>query len=224
MNNNLVIVVGKSSTGKSTMIKDLDPNSTFIINCLGKNLPFRGSKVLYNAEKKNIKAVNNYEHVVATLKKINADFPHIKTIVIDDAGYILNREIMFRADEKNFDKYTSLAQHMFFVVDEVANLRDDVKVVMMFHQEDADDINQSAEIKVPSKMMRNYYYPSELTDVCVFTHVEYNDDDTETYNLVVNKTKKYPLAKTPAGMFEEKVIPASLKSLLDTIDEYNKKL
>jgi len=216
-----LIVAGRSNTGKSTMISTLDSDTTFVINCLGKNLPFRGSKVLYSPEKKNIIQANNYEHVSAALIKISKDMPHIKTIVVDDADYILNTELMDRADEKNFDKFSSLAQHMFYVLNTVEKLRQDLRVILIFHQEDSDDGMQSAEIKVPSKMMKNYYHPAELTEICVFTNVVFNDDDTETYQLVVNKTKKYPLAKTPAGMFENKVIPANLKTLLDTIDEYN---
>jgi hypothetical protein len=219
-----LIIAGKSNTGKSTMIRDLDPKSTFIINCLGKNLPFQGSKVLYNKENGNIGSYNGYEKVVNALIKISADLPNVKTIVIDDAGYIINTELMDRADEKNFDKHTALAQHMFMVLNTISKLRDDLRIILMFHQEDLDDLNQTADIKIPSKMMKNYYHPAELTEICVFTNVEYNDDDTETYNLVVNKTKKYPLAKTPAGMFKEKVIPANLNVLLDTINSYNNKI
>lgn len=219
-----LIIAGKSNTGKSTMIKELDPKTTFIINCLGKNLPFQGSRVLYNPENKNIKNTNNYEEIQNALIKISKDFPHIQNIVIDDAGYIINTELMNRADEKNFDKHTALAQHMFMVLDTISKLRADLKVILMFHQEDLDDANQTADIKIPSKMMKNYYHPAELTEICVFTNVEYNDDDTESYNLIVNKTKKYPLAKTPAGMFKEKVIPANLNTLLDTINVYNNKV
>jgi hypothetical protein len=218
-----ILIAGKSNTGKSSLIKDLDPTTTFVINCLGsKDLPFRGANVLYNAEKKNIISVKHYEKVVIALKKVAMDYPHIKTILVDDAGYIINTELMDRADEKNFDKHTALAQHMFYVMNTAESLRDDLKVVFIFHQEDLDD--QTADIKVPSKMMKNYYHPAELSTICVFTAVEFNDDDTEEYKLVVNKTKKYPLAKTPLGMFKEKVVPANLKTLLDTIDNYNNKI
>ena len=38
--------MGESGTGKSTSIRNLDPKTTFIINIVGKPLPFRGGKKL----------------------------------------------------------------------------------------------------------------------------------------------------------------------------------
>ena len=51
---NIIMLLGKSSTGKSTSIKGLDPKETVVINVLGKRLPFKGSNALYNKENKNL--------------------------------------------------------------------------------------------------------------------------------------------------------------------------
>ena len=50
---NLVAVVGAPGTGKSSSMRNLNPSETYVINILGKPLPFKGSASKYNAEKKN---------------------------------------------------------------------------------------------------------------------------------------------------------------------------
>ena len=46
-------IVGTSGSGKSTSIKHLNPEETYIINTASKELPFKGSSKLYNTDKKN---------------------------------------------------------------------------------------------------------------------------------------------------------------------------
>ena len=45
---NNCIILGRSGTGKSTSIKNLNPKETVIFNVLKKRLPFKGSNALYN--------------------------------------------------------------------------------------------------------------------------------------------------------------------------------
>ena len=51
---NIVMLLGKSGTGKSTSIKTLNPKETIVINTLKKRLPFKGSAGMYNVENKNL--------------------------------------------------------------------------------------------------------------------------------------------------------------------------
>lgn len=90
---NCVIVMGKSGTGKSTSIKGLDSKETVVMNLLGKKLPFKGSKALYNLENKNLIQVGDYNEIIANLKGINEHGLQIKNIVIDDAIYVMRRSI-----------------------------------------------------------------------------------------------------------------------------------
>lgn len=52
MSSKLIGVVGETGTGKSTAIKHLNPEETYIINVASKELPFRGSEKLYNTKRK----------------------------------------------------------------------------------------------------------------------------------------------------------------------------
>ena len=42
-----VLILGNSGTGKSTSIRNLNPDETFVIKCVEKPLPFKKSEKLY---------------------------------------------------------------------------------------------------------------------------------------------------------------------------------
>ncbi|MCF0114418.1 MAG: AAA family ATPase, partial [Erysipelotrichaceae bacterium] len=89
---NVILIMGKSGTGKSTSIKTLNPDETVIINPLGKMLPFRGSNKLYNAEKKNSFQVSDWQQIINYLNSINTNVPNVKNIVLDDILYCMRTE------------------------------------------------------------------------------------------------------------------------------------
>lgn len=51
---NIVGIVGEPGTGKTTSFRNMDPDSTYIINVQGKPLPFKGSASSFNRDKKNL--------------------------------------------------------------------------------------------------------------------------------------------------------------------------
>lgn len=93
------IICGETGTGKSSSIKNLNPDETYIINTLNKPLPFKGSKSLYNTDKKNTKSTDSYSDIQGILKAINDNAPHIKNVIIDDVGFIMTTELFARAKE-----------------------------------------------------------------------------------------------------------------------------
>jgi hypothetical protein len=218
----VVILAGESNTGKSSSIETLPPEETFIINCLNKPLPFRGSANKYNAENRNISSKNTYKQVQELLLHLSKDRPEIKKVVVDDAGFIMAIENMARAMEKGYDKFTEIAQHMYYVLNTAISLRDDLTIVFMLHSklDELNALNNVYKLDLPGKMIEERFDPQKVCTVVVFTEVEYNDDGTETYNFVVNKTPKFTMAKTPRGMFDTKRIPQDLNLLLDTVSEY----
>ncbi|MBQ5476117.1 MAG: hypothetical protein IIT65_15935 [Lachnospiraceae bacterium] len=46
---NLIAIVGASGSGKSTSVRNLNPEETFIINVASKPLPFKGWKTNYTS-------------------------------------------------------------------------------------------------------------------------------------------------------------------------------
>jgi ABC-type dipeptide/oligopeptide/nickel transport system ATPase component len=216
----LIGIVGPSGSGKSTSLESMNPETTYVINILGKDLPFRGSREAYNSERRNYFSSDNYGEIIQVLKAISEKRPEIDTIIIDDAGFIMQTEFFARAGEKGYDKFSEIGQHMFQVLNTAKNLRDDLHIVFLFHAENvfSGQIIVDSRIKTIGRMLDDKYEPQALMTVCLFTRVEEVDGVT-TYNFVTNKFEKYP-AKSPKGLFEDNLIPNDLNLVINKLKEY----
>ena len=221
MSSKLIGIVGQTGTGKSTSIKHLNPKETYIINVAKKELPFKGSEKLYNAEAKNYKEVDDANEITRLLLTISDKAPHIKNIIIEDSNYIMGFNMLARATEVGFTKFTIMAKDMVELFREARRLRDDLKVFYFTHPETIEDGGEiiGYKIKTAGKLIDNQIVLEGLLTVCLYTFVEESKDGTATYNFVTNRFKKYP-AKSPDGMFAEIKIPNNLQEVVNAIDEY----
>lgn len=223
MASKLIGIVGPTGTGKSTAIKHLDPKETYIINVAKKELPFKGAEKLYNLDAKNYKEVDDAIEITRLLKTISEKAPHIKNIIIEDSNYIMGFNMMAKATEIGFTKFTLMARDMVDLFREARRLRDDLKVFYFTHPETIEDGGEiiGYKIKTAGKMIDNQIVLEGLLTVCLYTNVDETKDGTATYSFVTNRYKKYP-AKSPDGMFADIKIPNNLQLVVDTIDEYYK--
>ena len=221
MASKLIGIVGATGTGKSTSVKHLDPKETYIINVAKKELPFKGAEKLYNAEAKNYKEVDDANEITRLLKTISDKAPHIKNIIIEDSNYIMGFNMLARATEVGFTKFTIMAKDMVELFREARRLRDDLKVFYFTHPETIEDSGEiiGYKIKTAGKLIDNQIVLEGLLTICLYTHVEESKDGTATYNFVTNRFKKYP-AKSPDGMFADIKIPNNLQQVVNAIDEY----
>ena len=221
MASKLIGVVGQTGTGKSTSIKHLNPAETYIINVAKKELPFKGAEKLYNAELKNYKEVDDANEISRLLKTISEKAPHIKNIVIEDCNYIMGFNIISKATEVGFTKFTLMARDMVDLFREARRLRDDIKVFYFTHPETIEDGGEIVgyKIKTAGKMIDNQILLEGLLTMCLYTFVEDNKDGSASYNFLTNRFRKFP-AKTPDGMFTDLKIPNNLQLVADTIDKY----
>lgn len=223
MASKLIAIVGSTGTGKSTSIKHLDPKETYIINVAKKELPFKGADKLYNTENKNYKEIDDANEITRLLKTISEKAPHIKNIIIEDSNYIMGFNLMAKATEVGFTKFTLMARDMVDLFRATRSLRDDLKIFYFSHPETVEDGNEIVgyKIKTAGKMIDNQIGLEGLFTICLYTYVEETKDGVCNYHFVTNRFKKYP-AKSPDGMFSEIKIPNNLKIVADTIDEYYK--
>jgi len=221
MSSKLIGIVGQTGTGKSTSIKHLDPKETYIINVAKKELPFKGSEKLYNADSKNYKEVDDANEITRLLKTISEKAPHIKNIIIEDSNYIMGFNMVAKATETGFTKFSLMAKDMVDLVRTARTLRDDLIVFYFTHPETIEDGGEIVgyKIKTAGKLIDNQINLEGLFTVVLYTNVDENKDGTASYSFVTNRHKKMP-AKSPDGMFTELKMPNNLQIVVEKIKEY----
>ncbi len=222
---NKILVLGNSGSGKSVSMQNLDPATTWITNVIGKQLPFRGWKSKYTmfdrtTKEGNMVAVHSHDEVIKSMEYA-ASRPEIKTIVVDDAQYIMSYEFMARAKEQGWTKFSDIAQHMFDVLICPDKLRDDLTVIFLSHSEEiVVDGKALVKMKTIGKMLDDKITIEGLFTI-VLLCVSYKNTESEMEYVFVTKSNGTNPAKTPMGMFKEITIPNDLKAVLDRVEEYN---
>lgn len=224
--------MGKSGGGKSTSIRTLDPKKTFIINSLGKDLPFEGSADMYTIWNKetnpegNMIVTTNAQVVIQWLKFISEKMPHITTIVIDDNTQQSVMEYMRRIKETTWDKWNDIAANMINIAQLCTSLREDLMVFVLHHVSEVGDgilENKSQKAMTLGKLVDDKLGGYEtLFTVILLAKKEPTKDDDIDYVLLTRDADS--TVKTPMGMFENKKIPNDLNLVRETIFKfYNKK-
>jgi ABC-type dipeptide/oligopeptide/nickel transport system ATPase component len=228
-----IAIVGASGSGKSTSLRNLDPKSTFIINVTGKSLPFPSFKKNYTLFKQdpetkkfvgNLYNTSDVKKIAQALKIIDKTRPDIKVVVLEDAQYLMGFEMMDRANEKGYDKFSQISANFYSVLKEIMNMRDDLKVCVITHSENiGDSTNPSYKIKTVGKMLDTFITIEGLFTYVLFTEVIRTEDANGKkieYKFITNSDGT-TTAKTPMGCFEDLYIDNDLKYVLEKIDEYN---
>lgn len=221
MSSKLVGIVGGTGTGKSTSIKHLNPEETYIINVAKKELPFKGSEKLYNVEKKNYKEVDDANEISRLLKTISEKAPHIKNIILEDSNYVMGFTMLDKAMEKGYEKFSVMAKDTVTMIRTAKQLRDDIIVFYFSHPDTVEDGGEiiGYKMKTSGKLIDSQINLEGLFTMVIYTNVDENKDGTASYQFVTNRYKKYP-AKSPDGMFAETKIPNNLQLVVNTINEY----
>jgi hypothetical protein len=220
-----VIILGASGTGKSTSIKTLNPDETVVLNVLGKDLPFKGSRANYTREKKNLIQTSNWDSISTMMQSISKNMPNIHNIVIDDAIYIMRTEFFDRSKERGFDKYNELADHFRRIIAAGNQLRSDIAVFMMLHTEsiEADGSVVGYKASTVGKLLDKMYNPIESVSITLFSQPKYDDKGKPTFGFWTHPMKVNGIeipAKSPDEMFEDDFIPNSLQLVIDKMKEY----
>lgn len=221
---NVVMLLGKSGTGKSTSIKTLNPEETVIVNVLGKKLPFKGSGNLYSTDKKNLFRVDDYQKMIELLQACNTQ-SKIKNIILDDCIYIMRKEYFKRAKETGYTKYTELAQHFQQIISTCEQMRDDINVFMILHSEDVQSEKTTVGYKVSTigQLLDSQYNPIEVVPMVLYSAIKFDEKGNPTYGFYTHATMEGTAqipAKTPDGMFTEDFIPNDLGAVVKAMNEY----
>jgi|TARA_R100000479_G_scaffold89330_2_gene43749 hypothetical protein len=222
-----VLIIADSGSGKSTSMRTLDPQNTVIINIANKPLPFKGWKSKYTPMNKenpkgNLVSVSSAAGVAKAMKHVNDNMPHITTLVVDDWQYMSSFEYFDRAQEKGYDKFTSIAANLAHVAKLPKDMRSDLTIFFLTHSEESTDINGHKRVKAKTvgKMIDNALTLEGLFSIVLFGKVRKDDDGVLEYGFETQNNGENT-CKSPMGMFEEPFIPNDLAYVLDCIDKYD---
>ena len=219
------LIIANSGSGKSTSIRNLNPEETFIINPANKTLPFRGWKKNYKLITKenkngNMSNVCSAAGIIKCMKHVNANMPHIKNLIIDDWQYMSAFEYFDRAHEKGYDKFTQIATNLAAVARMPRELREDLYVFFMTHSEEI-DVNgvKFVKAKTVGKMIDNSLTLEGLFSTVLFGVVKKLDDGTIKYGFET-QTNGENSCKSPMDMFDETFIPNDLQYVIGCMKAY----
>lgn len=139
---NIIGLVGLSNSGKSTSLKYLNPEETFIISCTNKQLQIPGFRKKYpkisvdNGKLYgNWLVSNNYEQITKIMKVVSKTRPEIKVICLDDTNYLLSNETFQNALVKGYEKFSVMSKNYYDLIQTCQDLREDLTVVFISHIE-----------------------------------------------------------------------------------------
>lgn len=195
----LCMVYGQSGTGKSTSLRNFSEDEVAVINVSGKPMPFRNKLKTYNTD--------DYGKILGAIKKTER-----KSIVIDDATYLMTNEFMRNAKVVGYQKYTDMAVNFNNLIEAASKLPDDVIVYFVGHSEQADDGRE--HFKTIGKMLDNYVTVEGKFTIVLKTVVQDGKYCFSTHN------NGQDTVKSPMGLFEQDYIDNDLKVVDTAIREY----
>lgn len=199
MNSVPVLLIGQSGSGKSTSLRNFKGEEIAVVNVLGKPLPF----------KSDIKAGKCDDY--ATILKAIANTPK-KTIVIDDANYLITNEFMSKSSVKGYDKYNDMANNFWNLINGIKNIQGGKTVYLIMH-EDTDEYG-NVKPKTIGKLLDDKCNIQGLFTICIRALF---DNGNYTFRL---KTNGQDCVKTPFGMFETDSMENDLKEFDKVVREY----
>ena len=195
-----VLLIGGSGSGKTTSFRNMPASETAIINVTNKPLPYRdkGQKVV---------STRDYAQIMSAIKGTKK-----KAIIIDDSGYLMSFENFDKANVKSYDKFTTMAQNYYKLIESARDLDNEKICYIVMHEELDED--GKLKPKAIGKMLNQ-----QLCIEGLFTIVLRYKYENGQY-LIQTKTDGSSVVKSPIDLFEDNEIPNDLYEVDKKIRNY----
>lgn len=206
-----VLILGESGTGKSTSLRNLNPEECFLIQSVKKPLPFRNNWRDWDGNGSGHVIHTDDTNVISTI--INGASKYDRDIIIiDDFQYIMANEFMRRSQEVGYTKFTEIAKHVWELITCAQNASPSTTVYFLSHTESTDDGKVKA--KTIGKLLDD-----KITIEGLFTIVLRSLVDDGKYQFATQNSGM-DTVKSPMGMFNDRFIDNDLNTVDQTIREY----
>jgi hypothetical protein len=208
-------VMGESGSGKTTSMRNLDPKTTFYIDCDKKGLSWKGWKKQY-VKDENYFTTDSPTNVIQILKAVNNNekYKHIRTVVIDTINGVMVAEEMRNAKVNGFGKWTDLAQYVWSIFDYCLTMRDDLNVIILAHSiTDTDDNGVVfTHIRTNGRKLEKIVLESKLTTVLLALC----KDGKYIFKTAADRSS----VKTPMGSFSSDEIDNDIVKVIKALEEF----
>lgn len=200
-----VLVYGRSGSGKSRSLKNFGEEEITLINVESKPLPFRKKfRYVVNTDK--------YEKVFEALNRTPS-----KTIVIDDAGYLLTNMFMRGHSSRGsgastFDLYNDIGDSFWRLIKYIKALPEGKIVYIVMHEEESD--NGGVKLKMLGKLLEQKVCVEGMVTIVIRCMC----DESRHYFRTANSGSD--ITKAPEDMFGEDEIENDLKAVDTAIRKY----
>lgn len=204
------LILGSSGSGKTTSLRNLPPESTLLIQCIKKPLPFRakGWKTRATlADEGNVIQTDD----PALIEKVMRKSPH-EVVVIDDYQAVMVNELMNRSSEKGYDKFTDIGKNAWNIFNAAGSLAQHRRVYILAHTQ-TDEFG-NVRMKTVGKMVDQTLVPEGFFTIVLRTEV------TNGVYQFRTQTNGQDCCKSPLGMFEEQHIDNDLAAVDAHICEF----
>lgn len=193
-----VLVLGESGSGKSTSLRNFEPDEVGILNVMGKPLPFRKKMQVLNKA--------GYNQVLNALQKNS-----LRCYVVDDAGYLMQNENFKRIKESGFGKFSEMALHFQQLIDAATSTDEDTIVYVMMHYDL--DANGRAKPRTIGKLLDEKFCIEGACPIVLQSTI------LDGRHVFVSKGDGYNAAKAPMDMLPD-VMENDLAAVDDAIRDY----
>lgn len=209
-----ILIMGESGSGKTTSMRNLNPETTFYIDADKKGLNWKNWKQQYNIENKNYMATSKTTDIKTLLNKIDSEQTHIQTVVIDTLNGVMIDDEFARMKEKGFDKWQDMAYSVYDIISIANVLRESLTIIFVMHsQTERDETGfYFTRAKTSGKKLDKVVVESKFSTVLLAKCID-GKYIFETKNN--NSTVKAPL-----GAFETDTIENDILKVLEALKDY----
>lgn len=194
---NMILILGKSGSGKSTSLRNFEPDEVGVFSVAGKRLPFRS----------NLPVVQHATYArIAEIMAANRR----RCYVVDDATYLMQFDNFSRAKEVGYGKYVDMAVSFQQLLQRASWTSEDTNVFFLMHP-DTDDMGREKP-KTIGKMLDEKLCVEGLFPIVIDARVQQGEDGKPRH-VFVTENDGTNLAKAPMGM-----LPAVMDNDLKAVD------
>ena len=199
-----VLVIGKSGSGKSSSMRNLNPQETALISVLGKPLPFKKKFDQY--------VTDDAAQIIGAIKAAKRPI-----IVIDDANFVMTN--MFMRDHSAtgggnsvFTLYNNIGDKFWNMIEAIRRIPEDKRVYVMMHEE-MNDFGMVRPKTIGKMIDEKVCLEGMFTIVlrCIVTNGKH---------VFRTQSDGMDVSKSPIDMFDSEEIPNDLAFVDEAIKKY----